>query len=93
MKQQNQTVTYSWVLWALTNISQNVKMFYLFQIIKSAFLNIFLHLTMKCVNLNVQRLTVTSSLIIVFLYQIPLITTGSAPSDRAHSRSLSWWCN
>lgn len=89
MKQQNQTVTYSWVLWALTNISQNVKMFYLFQIIKSAFLDIFLHLTMKCVNLNVQRLTVTS-LIIVFLSQIPLITTGSAPSDRAHSRSLSW---
>ena len=67
MKQQNQTVTYSWVLWALTNISQNVKIFYLFQIIKSAFLNIFLHLTMKCVNLNVQRLTVTSLIIVFFV--------------------------
>ena len=35
---------------------------------------------MKCVNFKVQRLAVTS-LIIVFLYQLTLITTRSAPSD------------
>ena len=33
---------------------------------------------------------ITDYSLFFFLYQIPLITTGSAPSDRADSKSLSW---